>query len=134
MSKLKVDIFVYNIHQEGFEIPEKIDSTIPITNRRQMDSNKDIFEKLISTPFVLVAYNHYDFDYRDANIVRMIREAQLQNADVVGGSYQDLEGRWHLRYNFAGFLGHGIINHGRPTDYLNERDRAPKNRILINVV
>ena len=77
--------------------------------RRQMvgkERNKkiQIIEKLttdiikaITSPYVLFAHNHFDFDLEDSNIWRMVREAELQNADVVTGAYQNQHGEWEHR-------------------------------------
>lgn len=34
----------------------------------------------IDTKYIMIAENHFDFDIEDANIVRMIREAENQSA------------------------------------------------------
>ena len=39
----------------------------------------------ISTPYTFIGSDHFDFDSTDANLGRMIREAEFQNADIVTG-------------------------------------------------
>ena len=39
----------------------------------------------ISTPYTFIGSDHFDFDSTDANLERMIREAEFQNADIVTG-------------------------------------------------
>ena len=39
----------------------------------------------VSTEYVFFAEDHFDFDPKEANLERMIREAENQNADVVAG-------------------------------------------------
>ena len=39
----------------------------------------------VSTEYVFFAEDHFDFDAKEANLERMIREAENQNADVVAG-------------------------------------------------
>ena len=43
----------------------------------------------ISTPYVFFGSDHFDFDPTDANFGRMIREAELQNADVVAAAFKN---------------------------------------------
>ena len=40
------------------------------------------------------AGNHYDFDPKNGNLERMIREAEMQSADVVAGSSVNENGHW----------------------------------------
>ena len=42
----------------------------------------------ISTPYTFIGSDHFDFDPTDANFERMIREAELQNADIVTGAFK----------------------------------------------
>ncbi|CAG5114186.1 Oidioi.mRNA.OKI2018_I69.chr2.g8250.t1.cds [Oikopleura dioica] len=51
-------------------------------------------DKNISTPYVLLAFDLYDFDAEDANLMRMVREAEAQNADIISGSSVDENGHW----------------------------------------
>ena len=45
----------------------------------------------VDTEYVFFAEDHFDFDPFEANLERMIREAENQNADVVTGlSYKKL--------------------------------------------
>ena len=46
----------------------------------------------IHTPYVFFGSDHYDFDSTDANFGRMIREAELQNADVVAAAIKNENG------------------------------------------
>ena len=46
------------------------------------------------TPYYLLMNSHFDFDAEDANIWRMIREAENQNADIVAGSWRNELGQW----------------------------------------
>ena len=55
--------------------------------------NKTVSKKL-ATPYVLLAKNLFDFDAEDANLMRMVREAEAQNADIISGSFVDEHGRW----------------------------------------
>ena len=38
--------------------------------------------------------DQFDFDPEDANLMRMVREAELQNADVIAGAFKDEFGLW----------------------------------------
>ena len=40
----------------------------------------------IETPYVLFLQENFDFRFEDANLSRMVREAERQNADVVSGT------------------------------------------------
>ena len=51
----------------------------------------------IDTPYVLLIHNHYDFEMKDANLERMIKVAENQNADIVTGSLRDDDGKWENR-------------------------------------
>ena len=53
---------------------------------------------LINTPYILLLHNNFDFDGEDANLRRMIREAEKQNADIVTGSFQNEKGQWETRH------------------------------------
>ena len=46
----------------------------------------------ISTPYVYLGSDQFDFDMKDANFERMVREAELQNADIVAGAFKDESG------------------------------------------
>ena len=48
----------------------------------------------ISTPYTFIGSDHFDFDPIDANFERMIREAELQNADIVTGAFKNENGLW----------------------------------------
>ena len=48
----------------------------------------------ISTAYALVINDQYDFEKDDANLWRMIREAENQNADLVLGSWRNEKGEW----------------------------------------
>ena len=41
-----------------------------------------------STPYVLFLQDNFDFRYEDANLTRMVKEAERQNADIVSGRDQ----------------------------------------------
>ena len=40
------------------------------------------------TPYVLFLQDNFDFRYEDANLTRMVNEAERQNADIVSGRDQ----------------------------------------------
>jgi hypothetical protein len=54
--------------------------------------------KSISTPYILLLHNNFDFDRDDANLRRMIEVAEKQNADIVTGSIQNEKGQWDTRH------------------------------------
>ena len=55
--------------------------------------NKTSIKKL-ATPYVLLGINLFDFEAEDANLMRMVREAEAQNADIISGSTVDEHGHW----------------------------------------
>jgi hypothetical protein len=54
--------------------------------------------KSLSTPYILLLHNNFDFDKEDANLRRMIEVAEKQNADIVTGSIQNEKGQWDTRH------------------------------------
>ena len=66
-------------------------------------------EDKISTPYALVLSGTFDFDQDDANIWRMVREAEAQNADLVTGAWRDELGHWSsscLHYSLKNYTLH----------------------------
>ena len=60
----------------------------------------------LTTPYALVLNNHFDFDKNDANLERMVREAENQNADLVLGAWRNEVGQWSsscLHYNVQNY-------------------------------
>ena len=51
-------------------------------------SSPEISAEEITTPYVFLGSGQFDFDPKDANLIRMVREAELQNADVVAGAFK----------------------------------------------
>ena len=49
---------------------------------------------VITTPYIFLGSDHFAFDSADANFERMIREAELQNADIVTGAFKNEDGLW----------------------------------------
>ena len=63
----------------------------------------------ISTEYALVISDQFDFEQDDANLWRMIREAENQNADLVLGSWRNENGEWSsscLHYNLQKYTLH----------------------------
>jgi len=48
----------------------------------------------LETEYIFLADNHFDFISLEANLERMIREAEFQNADIVAGAWVDQNGHW----------------------------------------
>ena len=72
----------------NFGLPKSVIEKIEKTGM-----NKTVSKKL-ATPYVLLAKNLFDFDAEDANLMRMVREAEAQNADIISGSFVDEHGHW----------------------------------------
>jgi len=48
----------------------------------------------VKTEYIFLAENQFDFISFEANLERMIREAEFQNADIVAGAWVDENGHW----------------------------------------
>ena len=63
----------------------------------------------VKSPYSLVLTQHFDFEALDANLWRMVREAENQNADLVFGSWRNEQGQWSsscLHYNVQNYTLH----------------------------
>ena len=61
----------------------------------------------ITTPYVLIPGDLFDYQASEVNLYRMILEGEVQHADIISGSYVAKDGKWRQRYiNFAAELIH----------------------------
>ena len=67
---------------------------LALTNLKELNLKIIDENDNVTTPYVLLFENHFDFDAEDANLVRMVREAEAQSADIVAGSWRNENGHW----------------------------------------
>ena len=63
----------------------------------------------VKSPYALVLNGHFDFEPEDANLWRMVREAENQNADLVFGAWRNEVGQWSspcLHYSLQNYTLH----------------------------
>ena len=98
---------------EGYlELDVKIVAITSLVDRRNLlmaginDERILFFENFqiasgqIDTKYIMIAENHFDFDIEDANIVRMIREAENQSAVKSSQNFFYQYHRYYIRDKF----------------------------------
>ena len=111
--KFSRDQYDYNVSRSGYsERPDFADKNLAelitvITNDVRIEEKFSLLVEIYSisafshdelqrnlksirnlTPYVLFLQDNFDFRYEDANLTRMVKEAERQNADIVSGRDQ----------------------------------------------
>ena len=86
LTKLSIPIIFET--KEPFKVPDTL---------KQIEVVEELEDDTIDTPYILLLHNNFDFDKEDANLERMVRIAENQNADIVTGSFQNKKGQWDHR-------------------------------------
>ena len=111
--KFSRDQYDYNVSRSGYsERPDFADKNLAelitvITNDVRIEEKFSLLVEIYSisafshdelqrnlksirnlTPYVLFLQDNFDFRYEDANLTRMVKEAERQNADIVSGKDQ----------------------------------------------
>lgn len=85
-AKLGTQIYLAKNSLEEAEL-----NSTGLTNIEEFETFSDVN---ISTPYVFFADNHFDFRTADVDFKHIIKNAESQMADVIGGSFVDLAGKW----------------------------------------